>query len=354
MKNSSKRENFDIELYLKSTFTLFEHAYNIARSYRSDLKREEKVERIENVKNYDPSLIRKSLKDSRLFIYDEGKIKPQKLYTYAYEVNFDTYENRFVVSLTKKVLHELNNLVALLDTKLELPFLSSGFSFSEFGTYPLFERYLKKENKSGFSLNEACKRLFIYGQRLLSTELFKRTSSFNLQNVEATNLLLQDKDYSYCYNYYINQNELEKERYESIIAKLKKEIKEKYDVTTSYVFSLNDVKFHFHFDANLIKLNLTYKKVELTYNAEVAFDLVFPKLVFTGADEFIVSLYDVKNYLAIFLSLATIFDKAKEICPICHNELIDEKCPSCSAHYKLIKDKLWLINLPGVALKERS
>ena len=143
--NRAYSTNLSLNLFNEISL-LLEHVYNITLTYKVDLKRVEEVVRIEEFHRYDKSLINKTSQDARLFTLENNTIFPKKLYQYAYDENIDTYENRFILFLLVSLENDLKTGLNLLQ-KEKIPFLKSGISYGEYGTYSLLNRYINNEDK---------------------------------------------------------------------------------------------------------------------------------------------------------------------------------------------------------------
>ena len=198
--NRAYSTNLSLNLFNEISL-LLEHVYNITLTYKVDLKRVEEVVRIEEFHRYDKSLINKTSQDARLFTVENNTIFPKKLYQYAYDENIDTYENRFILFLLVSLENDLKTGLNLLQ-KEKIPFLKSGISYGEYGTYSLLNRYINNEDKLLKEENLYKEKLEIYLRKisnLLKVDFFRYIKKVNFDEVYGTNILLNDKDYSFLY-----------------------------------------------------------------------------------------------------------------------------------------------------------
>lgn len=363
----NKKENISsLSLNLFNEISLLlEHVYNITITYKVDLKRVEEVTRIEEFHRYDKSLINKTTKDARLFTKEGNNIFPKKLYQYSYDENIDTYENRFILFLLLTLEEDLKNGLSLLQ-KEKIPFLKSGISYGKFGTYSLLKSYINSEKELIKEENSYKENLEIYLRKvanLLKLDFFRYIKKVNFNEVYGTNILLNDKDYSYLYFYYRKHKEssenLKNEIFNDLYLSLTKDKDNIVIFNKSNYLSFLKENFVFSFKKEG-KLFLSLLNKDINLKKDYIFDLkvnLFSKaLILTYDDkDYSIFIKEVKDIVEIIYSLKTLLRSKENICPLCKKDNENESCPFCLADYTLIKKKegifAWIFNIFAVNLE---
>ena len=363
----NKKENIStLSLNLFNEISLLlEHVYNITITYKVDLKRVEEVTRIEEFHRYDKSLINKTTKDARLFTKEGNYIFPKKLYQYSYDENIDTYENRFILFLLLTLEEDLKNGLSLLQ-KEKIPFLKSGISYGKFGTYSLLKSYINSEVDLIKEENAYKENLEIYLRKvanLLKLDFFRYIKKVNFNEVYGTNILLNDKDYSYLYFYYRKHKEssenLKNEIFNDLYLTLSKDKENVVIFNKSNYLSFLKENFIFSFKKEG-KLFLSLLNKDINLKKDYIFDLkvnLFSKaLILTYDDkDYSIFIKEVKDIVEIIYSLKTVLRSKENICPLCKKDNENESCPFCLADYTLIKKKegtfAWIFNIFAVNLE---
>lgn len=364
---ANKKENIStLSLNLFNEISLLlEHVYNITITYKVDLKRVEEVTRIEEFHRYDKSLINKTTKDARLFTKEGNNILPKKLYQYSYDENIDTYENRFILFLLLTLEEDLKNGLSLLQ-KEKIPFLKSGISYGKFGTYSLLKSYINSEVDLIKEENAYKENLEIYLRKvvnLLKLDFFRYIKKVNFNEVYGTNILLNDKDYSYLYFYYRKHKEssenLKNEIFNDLYLTLSKDKENIVIFNKSNYLSFLKENFVFSFKKEG-KLFLSLLNKDINLKKDYIFDLkvnLFSKaLILTYDDkDYSIFIKEVKDIVEIIYSLKTVLRSKENICPLCKKDNENESCPFCLADYTLIKKKegtfAWIFNIFAVNLE---
>ena len=364
---ANKKENIStLSLNLFNEISLLlEHVYNITITYKVDLKRVEEVTRIEEFHRYDKSLINKTTKDARLFTKEGNYIFPKKLYQYSYDENIDTYENRFILFLHLTLEEDLKNGLSLLQ-KEKIPFLKSGISYGKFGTYSLLKSYINSEVDLIKEENAYKENLEIYLRKvvnLLKLDFFRYIKKVNFNEVYGTNILLNDKDYSYLYFYYRKHKEssenLKNEIFNDLYLTLSKDKENIVIFNKSNYLSFLKENFVFSFKKEG-KLFLSLLNKDINLKKDYIFDLkvnLFSKaLILTYDDkDYSIFIKEVKDIVEIIYSLKTVLRSKENICPLCKKDNENESCPFCLADYTLIKKKegtfAWIYNIFAVNLE---
>ena len=364
---ANKKENIStLSLNLFNEISLLlEHVYNITITYKVDLKRVEEVTRIEEFHRYDKSLINKTTKDARLFTKEGNNILPKKLYQYSYDENIDTYENRFILFLLLTLEEDLKNGLSLLQ-KEKIPFLKSGISYGKFGTYSLLKSYINSEVDLIKEENAYKENLEIYLRKvvnLLKLDFFRYIKKVSFNEVYGTNILLNDKDYSYLYFYYRKHKEssenLKNEIFNDLYLTLSKDKENVVIFNKSNYLSFLKENFVFSFKKEG-KLFLSLLNKDINLKKDYIFDLkvnLFSKaLILTYDDkDYSIFIKEVKDIVEIIYSLKTVLRSKENICPLCKKDNENESCPFCLADYTLIKKKegtfAWIFNIFAVNLE---
>lgn len=364
---ANKKENISsLSLNLFNEISLLlEHVYNITITYKVDLKRVEEVTRIEEFHRYDKSLINKTTKDARLFTKEDNNIFPKKLYQYSYDENIDTYENRFILFLLLTLEEDLKNGLSLLQ-KEKIPFLKSGISYGKFGTYSLLKSYINSEKDLIKEENAYKENLEIYLRKvanLLKLDFFRYIKKVNFNEIYGTNILLNDKDYSYLYFYYRKHKEssenLKNEIFNDLYLSLTKDKDNIVIFNKSNYLSFLKENFVFSFKKEG-KLFLSLLNKDINLKKDYIFDLkvnLFSKaLILTYDDkDYSIFIKEVKDIVEIIYSLKTVLRSKENICPLCKKDNENESCPFCLADYSLIKKKegtfAWIFNIFAVNLE---
>lgn len=364
----NKNTNFDFNLSL-SLFNeislILEHAYNITLTYKVDLKRDETIVRLEEYKRYDKGLINKTIKDARLFTVDNSSVFPKKIYQFVYEENIDTYENRFVYYLLLNLKDDLKEGLKVIE-KEKFPFLKNGISYGRFGTYSLLTKYLYEESDILKEENEYKEKLTDYLRKIeniLKSDFFRFVKKVNFDEIYATNILLNDKDYSYLYFYYRKHKEssenLKNEIFNDLYLTLSKDKENIVIFNKSNYLSFLKENFVFSFKKEG-KLFLSLLNKDINLKKDYIFDLkvnLFSKaLILTYDDkDYSIFIKEVKDIVEIIYSLKTVLRSKENICPLCKKDNENESCPFCLADYTLIKKKegtfAWIYNIFAVNLE---
>lgn len=347
---------------------LLEHVLNISSNYKIDLNREEEIVRIEEFRRYDKSLLNKTMKDARLFTNENNSIYPKKLYQYNYEENVDTYENRFIAYLLTSLKKDMEESYRLLE-KEKLPFLKAGVSYGKYGTYSLLNKYainsLREENiiKENRDYTLSLLRRI---NNLLQNEFFKRVKKVKFDEVYATNILLNDKDYAYCYTYYLKNKEnssiLKEETISSLFTLLKERNKNDliFDKKDFLSFKRDDFVLSFKKD-NKIYLSVLLKSIneKVDYEIDFKINLFVKKLILTyDHKEYLLNINTQEDIYEIILSLLTIVASKEGICPLCKKEIETNSCYHCNSEFLyFFKENTrfaWILNIFALNLEEEN
>lgn len=196
--------------------TLVSHIRSIFKEPHIFLKREDVVQNVTVASKIDNVSLRQTYKDDKIWRVKNGKIAPEFVHAYVYEDNLAIYENRFIVYLidllletvTKKInelmlnLATLNKQMGAKDNECFTPFDYVDFA-DEQGGIPVLLNSDATIVKIINSLIKSKKLLIAFQSRELYIAC-KKAGKFNVNGLKATNIFLNDKDYFYCYNFYLN------------------------------------------------------------------------------------------------------------------------------------------------------
>lgn len=160
-----------------------------------------------------------TLRDPKLWKRKRGAMAPEYVHSIENVDSLDTYENRFICFLIERMDEETDRLLeSLLPPSLSLTDLyqTKTLRYGEFSLFRNIEKeksllYGEARNEKGSeSLLKLARTLKRRLKHLKATEFYKicHKASFLLP-VLATNVLLHDPLYSYCYRFY-NKNKFEK------------------------------------------------------------------------------------------------------------------------------------------------
>ena len=347
---------------------LLEHVLNISSNYKIDLTREEEIVRIDEFHRYDKGLVNKTMRDARLFTNENNSIYPKKLYQYNYEENVDTYENRFIKYLLTSLKEDMEESYRLKE-KEKLPFLKAGVSYGTYGTYSLLNKYATNSLKEEELIKENREYTLSLLRRinnLLQNDFFKRIKKVNFDEVYATNILLNDKDYAYCYTYYLKNKEnsslLKEETISSLFALLKERNKNDliFDKKDFLSFKRDDFVLSFKKD-NKIFLSVLLKSINQKVDYELDFKInLFVKKLILNYDhkEYLLNINSLEDIYEIVLSLLTVVVSKVGICPLCKKEIETNSCYHCNSKFLYFtKENIrfaWILNIFALNLEEES
>ena len=198
----------DVILYIKK----------IVKEPHIFLKRENVVQNISVAKNYDTEHALETLKDTKLWSVRGDKKEPEFVHAYVNEDNIAIYENRFICALVDVLLdvvsRKVDNLTADISNinriisgrndvigykaPVYVDFSEETGEIRSIETSAVNKAFLKTYN-----LFLKDKKDLLYIKQRDFYEACRRAGKFDLSHVSATNILLKDFDYNYCYNFYL-------------------------------------------------------------------------------------------------------------------------------------------------------
>ncbi len=190
----------------------------IFRNPRLHLRKEELVQNVSVASHFDNETLRKSYKDSSLWkVNSNGEMAPESVHTFVYEDDYTIYENRFLTALidelygmiTRKInaiqasLTTLNSKVTEQKSALGLPNFEYIDLADQEGGIPVI--LATKDARVG--VIEALVRNKKKLQVLMNSNVYKsckKKGEFVLHRTNPTNILMQDKNYHVCYDFYLH------------------------------------------------------------------------------------------------------------------------------------------------------
>lgn len=196
--------------------TVITHLKAIFKEPHIFLKKEEIVQNVSVASKMDNETIRMNYQDAKLWRIKDGETALEYAHAIVHEDNLAIYENRFITALidllfetlTKK-LNELCDTLEFLNHKITGQNILA-LSPSEYINYsdacdglPVL---LNSKDPTVLAINSLVKSkkelLALKGRDLYKA--CKKARPFTLQNVKSTNILVHDKEYNYCYMFYLN------------------------------------------------------------------------------------------------------------------------------------------------------
>lgn len=196
--------------------TLINHLRAIFKEPHIFLKKEELIQNVAVASKMDNESLRLNYKDDKLWRIKDGETALEYAHAYVHEDNLAIYENRFITALidivndvVKKKLSDLVSELETLNRKISGLDLI-GLTAKEYVDYsdacnglPVLLSIKQPLVNAIASLIKSKKQLSI----LMGRDLYKackKAKPFNFLNLIATNILQHDKEYNYCYLFYIN------------------------------------------------------------------------------------------------------------------------------------------------------
>ncbi len=196
--------------------TVITHLKAIFKEPHIFLKKEEIVQNVSVASKMDNETIRMNYQDAKLWRIKDGETALEYAHAIVHEDNLAIYENRFITALIDALFESLSKKLNELCETLEfLNFKITGQNVlalspaeyikysDECGGMPVL---LTTKNPTVLAINSLVKSkkelLSLKGRDLYKA--CKKARPFNLQDVKATNILVHDKEYNYCYLFYLN------------------------------------------------------------------------------------------------------------------------------------------------------
>ena len=332
---------------------LLSHIENIFNSYKEDLIKEEELIRIEKFHRYDRHLIDKTFKNPKLLTSLDSSIYPKEIYSYQFVDNIDIYENRFIISLLERIKLELYQ--TLNNKATTHSFLRLGISYGNYGTNTLLKRvaYDSLNNEIKLFETNVLNRINL----LLKRNIVTRIKRISLNDIIPTNLLIDDRDYSYCYYFFLNKNNEEAKLKSDLINKLKSKFKN--DISINKIKNsrgfIKDgykyiIKFKDDIDISISIPNCTTLNYNLSFNLDYFNSQAIIK---HNNNKKTIEFNKYEDILDLIDSLVIAFkDSDNFLCPLCNSKLNNLVCPKSMASYIKANNKLYLHNSFMMTYKE--
>ena len=196
--------------------TVIAHLKAIFKEPHIFLKKEEIIQNVAVASKMDNETLKMNYKDSKLWRIKDYETALEYAHAIVHEDNLAIYENRFITALIDAIYETLTKkLNELCDTLESLNYKITG---EEIVALPYFD-YLKysdecnglpvllnAKNPTVLAINSLIKSKKELTS-LKSRDLYKackKARPFILQNVKPTNILTHDKEYNFCYLFYLN------------------------------------------------------------------------------------------------------------------------------------------------------
>ncbi len=190
----------------------------IFRNPRLHLRKEELVQNVSVASHFDNETLRKTYKDSSLWkVNTDGVMSPESVHTFVYEDDYTIYENRFLTALIDELYGMITRKINAIQASLTT--LNSKITDQkDVVALPDFE-YVDLADKEGgipVILGTKDARVFVLEalirnkkklQVLMHSNVYKsckKKGEFILHRTNPTNILMQDKNYHVCYDFYVH------------------------------------------------------------------------------------------------------------------------------------------------------
>ena len=182
------------------------------------LKKENVVQNIGIAKNYDTEQALETLKDTKLWSVRGDKKEPEFVHAYVNEDNIAIYENRFICALVDVLLDVVSKKVDGLTADISnINKIISGRNDVIGYKAPVYVEFSEETGEIRSIETSAVNKAFLKTYNLFLKnkkdllyikqrdfyEACRKAGKFDLTHVSATNILLKDFDYNYCYNFYL-------------------------------------------------------------------------------------------------------------------------------------------------------
>lgn len=180
------------------------------------LKKEELVQNVAVASHIDNETLRMNYKDSKLWKKNATDVSPEFVHAFVYEDDLAIYENRFLTYIIDTLFEMLTKRVnALKDSMATL----GGVAGGKKGKGITRSAFMQLEKETGsvpalVSCDDSKATIFnsFLKSRKRLTQLkqhpiylaCKKKGGFNVLNLHPTNILIADKHYHYCYDFYLN------------------------------------------------------------------------------------------------------------------------------------------------------
>lgn len=252
--------NFD---YLDKLNTVVDSLISISKTPKFELKEIYDVKRREQVTKVDVKSIRETNKKQAYWEMNNQGFTPKEMVSTINEIDYGTYENRFIVMFIDQLLQfvnrQINMLVSRIDS-LNNNFMNASAMYSdskEIDKLIRFKTFRNAKARKGLKpvlingdsdfekplhlLNRV--RVSLYN--LMNSQFYKdvkRAPGFNESTIRKTNVFTGEHNYRNCFEFYREFKKLNKRAY--VYAKVNRNLYKDY-VTVSTIKALKQLGFKF-------------------------------------------------------------------------------------------------------------
>lgn len=329
---------------------------NIVRLQKSVLLSDEQLTRLEQVRHYDRRLVEKTFRDPRLFkATPDGQVLPSRMYDKVASESFNTYENRFAVFLLDLVDSDISMAIDELHKGQGfLPFLRNQLTYGPYGTATLLANYLGDDFDDRKKLETLVVSLTSLHQKatfLKSSSFYFHVSKTSFESVLPTNLLLEQKDYHTCFDFFCDRQNERTTLNDHLADILKRIWLEDFHaaVDAEGFVGQNDSLNAVLRTGRILRVGFRHGEKESVYALSIK-PSFFPRLVLQHENESReISLLEIPDFRVFLSSLCLLVKKTRPgICPICQNSLVHDRCPTCHAEVFEDEGLCFVANVPFV------
>ncbi len=201
-------------VFADSVSTAIAHIGRAFKDAHVFLKKEEVIQNVAVASHIDNETLRMNYKDSKLWKIKALDASPECVHAFVYEDDFAIYENQFLSYLIDVMFETLTKRVNLMKNTITTLTDAIGSDKAKGLTRNAF---IEKQNQSKTALL-ACddSKVAVFNSYLKSRKRLiqlkqhpiymacKKKGDFNVVDLKPTNILIADKQYHYCYNFYLN------------------------------------------------------------------------------------------------------------------------------------------------------
>ncbi len=212
-------------VFASSITSVITHIRAIFKEPHIFLKKEETIQNIAVASHINNETLRMNYKDSKLWKTKALDTSPEFVHTFVYEDDYAIYENRFIcylmdelIAIVTKKINEIKTTIETLNWKITNRKDVLGLPESMYLNYadeaedgvPVILPATDCRVSVLDALIKNKKNLML----LTHTPIYKackKADVFNILSLKTTNILLHDKHYNYCYDFYLNYIQRESE-----------------------------------------------------------------------------------------------------------------------------------------------
>ncbi|MBE7084661.1 MAG: hypothetical protein E7368_01240 [Clostridiales bacterium] len=204
-------------VFASSVASLITHIRSIFKDPHIFLKKEEIIQNISVASHINNETLRMNYKDSKLWKTKALDSSPEFVHTFVYEDDYAIYENRFISCLIDTVyeivVKKVNEIKATIETlNSKITNQKDVLSLPE----GIYLDYAEAEGGVPVILSSSDNRVGVLDMliknkksliSLKQTPIYKackKAGDFDMLALKTTNILLHDKHYNYCYEFYLN------------------------------------------------------------------------------------------------------------------------------------------------------